>query len=109
MIITNRSLPNSEISIKLDNTYLRRVEVHKFLGVSIDHKLKFNIHIDHISNRISKSTGILYRLSQYLPISCLLNIYYALINSNLMYCNVIWGDTNDIHLHHLVMLQKKMY
>ena len=107
MLICNRSLPNLEIQIKIDNTIIRQVETHKFLGVTIDRKLKFNYHISEISKKISKSIGIMYKLSAFLPPSTLQNLYYALVHSHLMYCNALWGGTNQTHLQPLVILQKK--
>ena len=35
----------------------------RFLGVIIDDKLKFNVHIKEITKKISKNIGVLYKLS----------------------------------------------
>ena len=90
MVISNRFIPPLQNCLKIDSTYLKHVSDYKFLGVQIDDKLKFNKHISDISFKISKSVGILYKLSNYLPIPTMLNIYYALVNSYFMYCNAIW-------------------
>ena len=107
MLITNRNAPNLTQVLKINSTYIKHVESHKFLGVTIDNKLSFSPHISEISNKISKSIGIMFKLSQYLPSQTLLNIYYSLAHSYLMYCNTIWGGTYDTHLQPLFILQKR--
>ena len=107
MVISNRQVPNLSQALKVQSTHLKNVESHKFLGVTIDNKLKFSSHISEIGNKISKSIGVMYRLSEFLPCESLLNIYYALVHSYLMYCNAIWGGTYISHLQPLIILQKK--
>ena len=107
MVISNRNFHNLDSFIKIDNIPIKCIDSHKFLGVNIDNKLKFNLHISDICSKISKSIGILYKLSNYLPSSTLLNIYNSLIHSHLMYCNPIWGGTYNIHINPLFILQKK--
>ena len=108
MLISNKPPPSITIQLKIDNAIIHRVETHKFLGVTIDSKLKFGDHISEISKKISKSIGIIYKLSVFLPTSTLKNLYYALVHSHLMYCNALWGGTNQTHLQPLIVLQKKM-
>ena len=86
MIISNKPVPQSYSSVKINDRIIQRTHLHKFLGVTIDCKLKFKAHIDAISNKISKSIGILYKLSSYLPPSTMRNLYFAFVNSYLMYC-----------------------
>ena len=69
----------------------RRSSVH-FLNVTIDKNLKFNLHINNIVTKISKTIGILYKLRQYIPISTLKSIYYYFIKCYLGYCPVIFGN-----------------
>ena len=107
MIVSNRKIPDLNVSLKMNNIPINLTHSHKFLGVTFDDQLKFNLHIADISTKISKSVGIIYKLSNILPNSTLLNIYHALVNSHIMYCNVIWGGTHDIHIKPLVLLQKK--
>ena len=77
------------------------------LGIKLDRNLKFNSHCRHVSNKISKSTGILYKLSNYLSKKTLTAIYYSLIYPYLYYCNLVWGKTFANHLYNIVKLQKR--
>ena len=91
----------------LNNIVIPRKTEGRFLGVIIDEKLKFNSHTKFISNKISKSIGILYRLKNYLPVSNLRTLYFAFVNPYFIYCNLVWGGTYYTHLDHLVKLQKR--
>lgn len=80
----------------------------KFLGVHIDGDLRFNHHINHVCNKLSKSTGILYKLRSFVPAKVMRNLYYNLVYPYLLYCNLVWGSTFNVHLDQLVLLQKKI-
>ena len=105
LIFTTRNISLPQLTI--NNFVINRKSEGKFLGVIIDQNLKFNSHIRYISNKISKSIGILHRIKNYLPISTLRSLYFSFINPYLLYCNLIWGGTYFIHLDILVKLQKR--
>ena len=76
------------------------------MGLIISSNLKWNKHIDHIALKISKVTGILYRLKSIFPRDALLTLYNALIMPHFHYCLLVWGSSvKDGHKLHL--LQKK--
>lgn len=54
-----------------------------------------------------KNLGILRRISYLLPTFILKNLYHALIQPYLSYCNFIWSSTYPTHLSTLNILQKK--
>ena len=53
--------------LKVNNINIERVTHYNFLGLIISLNLKQNKHIDHIALKISKVTGILYRLKSIFP------------------------------------------
>ena len=73
----------------------------------MDEKMKFNCHVKEISSKISKSIGIIYNLSQYIPVTALIPLYFSLILPYFNYCTTIWGAIYDIHLKPLELLQKR--
>jgi hypothetical protein len=101
---TTRSLP---LSLSINNIPIQRVHHIRFLGVIIDDKLTFSQHISHISNKISKSIGILNKVKRVLNQESLLMLYNSLIHSYLHYCHLIWGQASRTSLNSLVLLQKK--
>ena len=58
-----------KVNLKIDQTTIERVKETMFLGVIIDEALSWKSHITNIARKISKSMGIIYRASIYLPIS----------------------------------------
>ena len=53
--------------IKLADSCIQQVNSVKFLGVHIDNNLTFNCHIDYIIAKLSKTTGVLFKLNTLLP------------------------------------------
>ena len=50
-----------------------------FLGITINNKLNWNSHINKVTNKISKTVGILNKLRSFLPSGVLQTIYNTLI------------------------------
>ena len=48
--------------LKLNNVNIERVSQFNFLGVVINSTLKWDKHIAHISLKISRATGVIFRL-----------------------------------------------
>ena len=107
MFVSNKS-QTTPINIFLNNEPLDAVTTCKFLGVMVDNRLKFDEHVKYICNKISKSIGIFYKLSKFVPDSTLLQLYYSLIHPYLNYCSTVWGGTFQTHLDSLIKLQKKI-
>ena len=86
----NKRLPN-DIHIKINDIALERVQDFCFLGLTINENLKWKTHIDKVSNKVSKITGILNKLKHFLPQQVLRSLYCSLIQSQLNYCILAWG------------------
>ena len=74
-----------------------------FLGIMLDENLSWKSHIEMVDNKISKVTGILYRLKNVFPENVLFVLYNSLIVSYMNYVLLLRG----IHSHKLELLQKK--
>ena len=93
-------------NLKINNINIERVTQFNFLGVMYNSHMDWSRHINYISMKISRSTGILYRLKDIYPQSVLLTLYNTLILPHFHYCLLLWGSTvKDNHPLHL--LQKK--
>ena len=67
---------------------------------------KMEKHIDHISMKLSKVIGIMYRLKDIYPKNILLALYNSLIVPHLNYCIFTWGS-KIVNGHKIHILQKK--
>ena len=95
--------------LKINNINIERVADFIFLRLIISSSLKWNKHIDHIALKISKITGILYRLKSIFPRDALLTLYNALIMLHLHDCLLVWGsNVNDGHKLHLLQNKRQL-
>ena len=94
-------------SIILNDDVIEHIDYVKFLGLTIDDKMKFDCHIKNICSKISKSIGIMFSLKDIIPPRCLRIIYFSLIQSYIQYCLPIFGATFDTHIEPLRILQKR--
>ena len=108
MLFTNK-LGNLTLRLKINNIYLEDKAETCFLGIVIDRKLTWKQHVQHISNKISKTVALLRLLRHIFPKKNLKLIYMSLIYSYLNYCNIIWGGACNSVLQPIYILQKKSY
>ena len=75
-----------------------------------DYGLQFELSTEtmkSLETKIARAVGILYKLKYLLPEIAMLNLYYALVHSNLIYEIFVWGDTVSSYLTNLRKLQNK--
>ena len=77
------------------------------LGVLIHVNLKWQDHVDHVRNKIARSTALLAKLKHYIPKYVLLIIFNSLCLSHISYALSIWGNSPPSTLKRIVTLQKK--
>ena len=106
MLFTNKPYIPDQCNVVFGDEQVGLVERGKFLGVQLDNKLRFDLHINSVCGKLSKSIGIMNKLNSVVPDGVLINLYYSLIYPYLSYCNIAWGGTFPAHLHPLVLLQK---
>ena len=92
-----------EINVVINGIEIEHVPSFNFLGIMLDENLSWKSHIEMVGNKISKVTGILYRLKNVFPENVLFVLYNSLIVSYMNYGLLLWG----IHSHKLELLQKK--
>ena len=108
LFFTYRSVPSTPPEIFYGNTKLEIKNQSSFLGVIVDNKLKFNLHVKQICNKLSKSIGIIYKLKDSVPTKILINLYYSFAYPYLQYCNTTFSNTYNCHLEPLQVLQKRL-
>ena len=107
MVFSNiiNELPSNVV---IDCTNIQRVTHTKFLGITIDEKLSWKVHIDNICKVISRNIGvILNKVKFYFPTRILLNLYSTLILPHLNYGIIAWGSCAGNQLNRILLLQKK--
>ena len=66
---------SQRMSITIDGQQIEQVKYTKFLGLFIDEELSWKYHINHVTMKISKLTGIIAKARHYLSLKTLQNLY----------------------------------
>lgn len=98
---------DTEPIITFRNNALSRVDSIRFLGVIFNERLTWTDHVDRVCSKVSSSVGIIYKMRNLLPLWFKKQMYYALVQSYLHYCLLVWGSTTQSNLQSLFVLQKK--
>ena len=106
MVFTNKKIDFDNVHLRVNDHTFERVDSLKFLGITVDHKLKWHVHINSMCNTISKNIGILYKV-QFYSFNILKMLYYTLITPYLNYCIVAWANCRNKDMERLFKLQKK--
>ena len=84
------------LTVKIDDVYIERVGEFNFLGLILDTNLNWRKHTEKISNKSSKTIGILNTLKHVLPFDIEVLLYNTLILSHINYCIMIWGYQEEV-------------
>ena len=85
-----RDIINHISKLELNGEPLVRVANFNFLGLTIDRHMTWNAQIQKLSNKISRSLGIMNRLKWYLPQNIFHTIYNSLILSHINHSILVW-------------------
>ena len=61
----------------------------KHLGMIVDTKLDFSLHLKNVQNKVNKTIGLLRKLQDTLPRTSLITIFKSFIRSHLDYGDII--------------------
>ena len=97
-----------DVNIILNGNKVEQISHTQFVGIFIDEYLNWEENIKHISAKVSKSIGVLWKLKPFLTCKLLLQVYNSLILPYFIYCNVIWYTASAKRLEKLLILRKKL-
>ena len=97
----------SLLNIKIKEQQLSQVKSFKYLGIHVDDKLKWDVHIEQMCNKVSKMVSYLCRLRQYVNMSELKLIYNSIILPHFDYGDVIWQSASNNCLTQLQKIQNR--
>ena len=99
--------PIRKCKVHIDSTIIDEVNDFKFLGVIIDNKLTWKMHITYICTKISQVIGVLAKIRYKISQAAAMLIYESLIAVHFCYCNIVWGAACTSFLEPLYILQKR--
>ena len=107
LFVSNRADSSDNVNISLQNELKAPCNSCKYLGVHLDKNMTFSVHIDEVLNKISRHTGILFKIRNNLPTKARLDYYYAFIYPYLSYNVIFWGATYQTYLNPLIVQHKR--
>ena len=76
-----RLIANDLPILYIDNFEIVRESVTKFLGIFIDKNLTWKYHIEHVSKKVSKSIGIMYKSRNILSKRLMKQQYFSFVHN----------------------------
>ena len=84
---------------RFNNNNVSQASSQKYSGLTLDNRLTFDEHLTNVSNKISKTTGLLRKLQSILPRPELLTIYKFFIRPHLDYRDIIYDQAYNLSFH----------
>ena len=88
---SKENLPN----LIFNNNNVSTVDSKKHLGLVLDSKLEFNLHLEEKFSKANKGIGLITRLRKDLPRSSLICIYKSFIRPHLDYGDIIYDRPSN--------------
>ena len=107
MVSPKLNTPQPELNLLYNTANISLNDFHNYLGVILDKRLNFQLHILCLEKRVSRSVGIFSKLRLLFLSSTLLLLYHALVHPHLLYGLPIWGSTFKTYLNKPQILQNK--
>ena len=86
---------------------VQRVYSFRYLGLMIDHRLRWDIHVNFVKSKIRPFLAVLRKCANLIPEVTKLSLYYSAVHSHFLYLISIWGTTAVNRLDELARLQNK--
>ena len=79
-----------EANIQIANTTIKNSKSQKLLGVVLDSKLKFDVHVGNICQKANRKINALARLTNYMELPKRRLLLNAFFKAQFNYCPVVW-------------------
>ena len=95
-----------DLKIKLCGKRLYPTKSVKYLGLKIDANLIWEHHVHDLSIKLNRANALLFKMRKYVSPKILRSIYFAIFDSHLSYCCLVWAQ-NFSSIKRILILQKK--
>ena len=89
-MLLSRDKGDACIKLTIDGEPIISSSDLKLLGVTIDDKINFSIHISNVCKKASEKVSVIVRMRNMIPFQAKLQLYKSAILPNLTYCHVVW-------------------
>ena len=96
VIIDFRIKPSPILPVVINNQIIEQVNSYKYLGITIDNKLNWDLQANSVTKKINKRMFFLRKLCKFNVDSKLLNLFYtSIIESIICFCLIAWGGNTS--------------
>ena len=85
--------------IKIGNVNIQPVNYIKVLGLYLDNKLNFDLHITKLSQKAGRQIQVISRLSRILNESSKMLLYNTFLVCYFQYCSIVWHFCSKINTY----------
>ena len=82
-----------------NQNFVKSSSPHKHLGMVLDTRLDFNLHLKNVQNKVNKTIGLLCKLKNTLPRTSLITIFKSFIRPHLDYGDIIYDRAYNTSFH----------
>ena len=101
IFISKQKKFEGDLKIKLCGKRLYPTESVRYLGVKFDKNLSWKYHVNGLSIKLNRAKALLYA-----SLKILRSTYFAILDSYLSYCCLVWAQ-NCSSIQRIIVLQKK--
>ena len=95
------------MNIFIKDKKIEQVDNIRYLGVVIDSKLNWNLHVQNLAKLLAKKLFALRKMSPFLDLNLLNLMYKTIIQPNFDYSCSVWGNCSMKNKQILTRLQKR--
>ena len=108
MVILKSNQKKLEVDLKIKLCGKRQYPTKsvKYPGVKIDANLTWKHHVNDLSIKLNRANALFFKMRKYASPKILKSIYFAIFDSYLSYCCLVWAQNFGI-IQQIVILQKK--
>ena len=107
IVLNKKRCDLTNTNAQVDNQMIKSVSSVELLGILIDDKLNFNLHISKICKSAANQLNALIRLDQFLSFHSKEVLINSYIISNFNYCLLVWMFSSTRSLNKIKNLQKR--
>ena len=90
----NKDLTRCIPTIIVQGNIVKRVQNFNFLGIVFNENMSWKTHLDKLSNKLSRTAGVLNRIKRTVPLHIMRTLYHSMAQSYLNLGILAWGFEN---------------
>ena len=99
MIFSRKTNKIDHPPLYFNQNLVKSSSTHEHLGMILDTRLDFNLHLKNVQNKVSKTIGLLRKLQNTLPRTSLITIFKSFLRPHLDYGDIICDRAYNTSFH----------